>query len=185
MPDLRDEPNSFEHRGEYWIVTFRGNQIFLRDTASVRYLVQIIRHRELHVFDVVGVSYYDHGIPAADEQTKRDYKRAIDELRTEIEDADDANDPARAERARDELGRLLDEVASRYGLGDEPRIEKATVNRVRDAVARGVRRLIERIRREDRLFAEHLEASIRFGTVCRYAPDPIAQIVWQISGPTT
>ncbi|MGH7857615.1 MAG: hypothetical protein ACREQY_09815, partial [Candidatus Binatia bacterium] len=53
-PQGRRRQNAFRRQGDYWIISYRGHTVRLRDAKGLRYLARLIRHpgRELHVMEL-------------------------------------------------------------------------------------------------------------------------------------
>jgi pimeloyl-ACP methyl ester carboxylesterase len=178
--------------GEYWTVAYDGHVATLRDTKGVRDLARLLAapHHELHVLDLgaeVGDArlvetrqateaddlHREHGSgdPVVDDRARVEYKHRIDELQADIDDADRRGDPEASVRARVELDVLIDELTAAYGLGGRPRRTPDRIERARKTVTRRIRDAIGRIERAHPALGRHLQASIRTGVFCSYAPE--------------
>ena len=178
--------------GEYWTVAFDGHVATLRDTKGVRDLARLLAapHQELHVLDLGAEAgdgrlvetrqatesdelHREHGSsdPILDDRARAEYKRRIDELQADVDEADRRGDPEASVRARVELDALVDELAAAYGLGGRPRRTPDRIERARKTVTRRIRDAIGRIERAHPTLGRHLQASIRTGVFCSYAPE--------------
>ena len=83
--------------------------------------------------------------PILDAQAKDEYKRRLDDLRRDLEEAERFNDPTRAERARDEMDALAEQLASAVGLGGRNRRIGSEAERARSAVTKRIKSSIKRI----------------------------------------
>ena len=88
-------------------------------------------------------------------------------------------DLVRAERAKDDLDALTDELATAYGLGGRPRSSSSDAERARKAVGWRIRDAIRRIDAVHPDLAAHLRASLQLGTFCSYRPGSHAG--WTVS----
>ncbi len=79
-------------------------------------------------------------------------------------------DPGRAERAAEELEALTAELARAVGLGGRTRRVGVASERARSNVQRRLNHALQQIRAGSRRIGEHLAASIKTGTYCRYQP---------------
>jgi hypothetical protein len=107
--------------------------------------------------------------PILDARSKEAYRRRLDQLDHDLDRAALRGDADRAERLEQERTAVLDELRRAAGLGgrdrvssDRERLRKAVTARIRDAI----RRLDDR----HPALAAHLQASVRTGTSCVYAP---------------
>ncbi len=119
--------------------------------------------------------------PMLDASAKRAYRRRVEELRAEIDDADDAYDIERASRARIELDALIDELRRAVGLRGRDRPSGAGAERARVNVARSIRRAVDAVRVAVPGLGAHLDVSIRTGRVCSYSAEPAAALTWTVS----
>jgi hypothetical protein len=171
----------------------------LKDSKGLRHLARLLAHpgRELHVVDLEAAdgSPAGSGEPAGagelegrrdlgdagamlDATAKAAYKARRDELRAEIEEAEDCNDPARAAKARDELDFLVAELARAVGLGGRDRRAASHAERARLNATRAIRAAMANLARANPALGRHLSATIRTGRYCSYTPDPRTPISW-------
>ena len=102
------------------------------------------------------------------------------EIREELAEAERWNDPERANRLEDEQRALIEELAAAIGLGGRDRVAASAAERARVSVTRAIRAALARIRQQSGGLGDHLDATIRTGAFCSYAPDPRTPIVWDI-----
>lgn len=119
--------------------------------------------------------------PLLDARAKREYRHRIMELNADIDDADHANDPERAARARIELDAVMDELRRATGLGDRDRPQRSGAEKARVNVTRSLRRAIAAIERHDTELGAHLQLAVQTGTVCSYRPDPSSSITIEVT----
>jgi class 3 adenylate cyclase len=187
-----EQANLLRRDGEYWTVSYDGMVATLRDTKGVRDIARLLAcpGREVHVLDLaaeavaavgavstqdavqsgVGVTYRS-GEGIIDNRAKEAYKQRLADLRQEIDDADDRGDGERSAKAREELDALVDELGSAYGAGGRTRRTPDHVERARKAVARRIHDAMARIDRAHPALGRHLNASLRTGVFCTYAPE--------------
>jgi hypothetical protein len=195
--------NTFRREGEYWTVAFDGSVVHLKDSKGLRHLARLLANpgRELHAVDLEAAD----GSPAAsrpgprepaaggelegrrdlgdagpmlDATAKAAYKARLAELRDEVEEAEDRNDPVRAAKARDELDFLTAELARAVGLGGRDRRAASHAERARLNATRAIRAAMANLARANPALGRHLAATIRTGRYCSYTPDPRAPITW-------
>jgi hypothetical protein len=114
-----------------------------------------------------------------DATAKAAYQTRIEELRTELEEAEGFNDPARGAKARAELDFLVGELARAVGLGGRDRRAAAHAERARLNASRAIHGAISNLSRVHPSLGRHLASTIRTGRYCSYTPDPRVPIVWE------
>uniref|UniRef100_UPI001C8133EA hypothetical protein n=1 Tax=Nocardioides stalactiti TaxID=2755356 RepID=UPI001C8133EA len=160
----------------------------LEESLGLRQLIAVLgaNGREVAALDLAGTGAGPVAVqsdlgPALDAQAKRAYRARIADLREEIDDAEDMNDPDRASRARWELDTLLEELGRAVGLAGRDRPQGATDERARVNVTRSVKRAITAVGALAPELGAHLEASVRTGRQCRYQPDPAVGLTWEFT----
>ena len=160
----------------------------IKDSKGLHYLRELMRTPglDVHVCDLASVTADsrqsravmtgDAG-PVLDQRAKDDYRRRIAALREELDDAEQANDIGRSERARAEIEQLSDHLAVAFGLGGRDRRAVDTVERTRLNVTRAIRAVIGKVAIGHPQLARHLDASVITGRLCRYrlpGRDPVS-----------
>ena len=115
-----------------------------------------------------------------DAEARTAYKARLDELQEEIDEAEEFNDPVRAERARDEREFLVRELARAVGLGGRGRKAASHAERARLNATRAIRAAMTNLAREHPSLGRHLTATIRTGRYCSYTPDPRTPVAWEL-----
>ena len=191
----------FLREGDYWTISYAGKEMRLRDSKGLRYMAQLLKvpGREVHVLDlatsVEGSPPPAVARPEAHEQlrseglgdagelldaaAKASYKRRLEELREDLEEAQDFNDPERAARAQDEIDALVDQLAAGVGLGGRDRKAASQAERARVNITKSVKDALKKIEENHRPLGEHLRTAIRTGAYCAYLPDPRLHISWR------
>lgn len=161
-----------ERRGEMWSVRASGHEILLRHARGLAYLEVLVGapHRDVHVLELVGGEDAGDAGPMLDEKAKRAYRDRADDLRERLDEATRFGDSARAERARDELEALGEELSRSVGLGGRDKRAASMAERARINVQRRLRDVIKRAIAADAVLGRHLELSVKTGVFCRYAP---------------
>ena len=121
--------------------------------------------------DGTSVERSDGGVEMLDERARQEYAQRIAELNETLEDAEARADLGTAERARAELDAVEAALEAAVGLGGRPRRSGERAERARKSVYNRIRAAIRRIDRELPALARHLEASVRTGRSCCYAPE--------------
>ena len=175
VPDSQsraDRP-TFKKKGDMWELSFDGGLALVTNSKGLVDIHTLIRNagRELSALDLMesglGPSVSE---PRSDASARKQYEARIRELEEEINDADSAGDPYRADVARHELDLLIDHIAATYGLHGKPRQETSPAERARSAVTSRIRTTIKRLRDSLPAMADHLDISVRTGRFCVYAP---------------
>jgi hypothetical protein len=179
-------------------MTFEGDAFRLKDAKGLAYLARLLAEpgREFHALDLFTASaagttpragddlHADTGGSAGallDPKAKEAYRRRLADLEEEAEDAEAANDPERAAKAREERDFLVRELAAAVGLGGRDRPTDSAAERARVNVTKAVRTAIGRITEHSAALGQHLDRTVRTGTFCSYQPDPRAQVGWRVT----
>jgi tetratricopeptide (TPR) repeat protein len=192
-------PTLFRREGEYWSIAYEQDSFRLKDSKGLRYLARLLGEpgRELHALDlVVGerpgmrpVRTPEPGLASSsprdvgetlDAQAKAEYRRRLEELEHELDEAQAFGDLERMARAQEERDFLVGELVGAIGLGGRDRRMGSPAERARVSVTRAIRSAVARIHIHGPALGEHLERTIHTGTFCSYAPDPRAPADWQI-----
>jgi tetratricopeptide (TPR) repeat protein len=197
--------NVFRREGEYWTVAYDGSVVRVKDTKGLRHLAQLLTHpgREFHAADLEAADHQPaRAAPlgprerAADAElavrpdlgdagelldatAKAAYKARLEELQTELDEAEGFNDPARAARARQEMDFLVGELARAVGLGGRDRRAASHAERARLNATRAIRVAMANLARVNPSLGRHLASTIRTGRYCSYTPDPRVPISWE------
>jgi non-specific serine/threonine protein kinase len=194
-------PVLFVRAGDYWTIGDERSPFRLKHTKGLGYLARLLGApaMEWHAADLVA----DGGLPAAaghrsaegevttvaglgdagsilDDRAKAAYRERIEDLREDLAEAESFSDPERAARAREELEFVAAELAGAVGLGGRDRKAASTSERARVNVTRAIKTAIQRIAENDETIGRHLEAAVRTGTFCSYAPEPRTKMDWNL-----
>jgi hypothetical protein len=176
-PTLPDLSHAFKLEGEYWTVSFREERVRLKDNKGLQLVAYLVQNpdREFHVLHLVGVAQggsatlLENAAPAvADTAARAAYKRRLDDLREELEEAEGHGDIGRAERIRAEIEALGDEIGRGLGLGGRERGTGGSVERARINVQRRIADALAKIGAANPALGRHLSGAIRTGTYCSY-----------------
>lgn len=192
----------FQREGDFWTIAYHGSVSRLKDSKGLRFLAHLLRNpgAEIHVLDLVaqvegrsggGSGTADHSVSVdsdglgdagdvLDAAAKAAYKRRLDDLQEEIEEAQAFNDPERAERLEDEKNALIQQLAGAVGLGGRDRKAASVAERARVSVTKTIKDALRKIAENNSDLGEHLNLTVRTGTYCSYTPDPRAQIQWKL-----
>ena len=168
--------------GRVWVAVAGDTRVRLTDTKGLRYLVELLSSPgvERHALDLVDrvegvdgdVDRRDLGDAGEllDSQARSAYRRRIEQLRAEAEDALAAGDDLRAEARQDELDALVSQLAQAFGLGGRSRKASSAAERARLNVTRAVRSATARLIEALPEAGAALDRGIRTGMYCKYEP---------------
>jgi tetratricopeptide (TPR) repeat protein len=180
--------------GPWWVASCNGASVRLRSTKGLRYLAELLAQpgAEHHVLDLVDRV---EGIAAADGPDRRAlgdagglldararsaYRRRIEQLRTEADEALEAGLLDTAEARQAELDQLVHQLAQAFGLGGRDRRAASAAERARLNVTRALRAAIAHLRNALPEAGSVLDRRVRTGLYCAYEPaddDPVGWIV--------
>lgn len=175
---------ALRREGEYWVITHGGHVFHLKDTLGLAYLSRLLHDPDqellaLNLACAAPAAIAGDAGPVLDAQAKSEYRNRLRELGDDLEEAEAWSDTGRAERTRDEISALTEQLAGAVGLGGRDRRAASATERARLNVTKALKSAIRRIAREDPVLGRHLDRSVRTGTYCCYAPDPATRITWR------
>jgi hypothetical protein len=176
-PAARVTTSSLELRcdGDYWVLDGFGTTCRLKASRGIEMLAKLVAEpgREVHVLELMGAEMVDAGDAGEvlDADAKRAYRARMIELREELAEAEQWNDAARAERARDEIEALEAELSRSVGIGGRERRVGKAAERARVNVQRRLSDALKRIADSNAELGKHLSLTLRTGTYCSYSPD--------------
>ncbi|MDQ3906363.1 MAG: hypothetical protein M3300_13235, partial [Actinomycetota bacterium] len=190
--------NVFRRDGDYWTIRHRSAEFRLRDSKGLRDLRELLAHpgTSIAALDLATSPGERSRSPSArdelhppsdagevlDAAARAAYRRRLQELDQEADDADAMGDAERSARLAAERDTLLSALTTAYGLGGRARRMGSPAERARTAVTTRIRDAIRRIRQADPDLGEHLARSVRTGTFCVY--DPVTPVHWSVSDST-
>jgi predicted ATPase len=174
------EAAHLRYEGDVWAVTYAGRTVRVRDLKGVGDLAVLLRRpgEDVHCLELMGATDVGDAGPALDDQARRAYQERILDLQREVDDAREANDPARAERSELELDALVSELSRAFGLSGRSRGAGSSVERARTAVTFRIRAAIKRLAEQHEVLGTHLSHSVRTGTWCAYRPERAVR--WEV-----
>jgi TolB-like protein/tetratricopeptide (TPR) repeat protein len=172
-------PTRFRRDGDTWTLTFGGLSVQLMHQKGFSDLARLLQQPgvELHCLELADRTADPTGAaPVLDDRARREVQARVRELQQEIDDADEACDLGRGERAREELDRIVELLSGALGLGGRSRALGSAAERARAAVTWRIRSAIKKIAKAHPRLGRHLDNAIRTGTFCGYQPE--APIDW-------
>ncbi|MGB9378540.1 MAG: hypothetical protein WCB04_13615 [Mycobacteriales bacterium] len=187
-------PSSLVRDGAYWTVRHGADSVRVRDSKGMRYLADLVAHPglERHVFDLVDIA---EGTPPEggvdrrhlgdageliDSQAKAAYRRRLEELREEMEDAEACGNEQRAWQIQAEIDALVAELGRAIGLGGRDRRAASAAEKARLNVTRAIRTAIGRIGEVQPALGRHLDRQVRTGLFCCYQPATATDVTWRV-----
>jgi tetratricopeptide (TPR) repeat protein len=169
---------TLEREGEGWRVTRDERRSYVRDIRGMRMLAQLVLrpNEELHSLELTSRAEPGEVIDAGDagevldDAARAAYRRRARMLSEALDEARELGDVAGVERIQTELEALARELSRASGLGGRKRRSGVAAERARVVVQRRVREAIRRIAQVDGDLGHHLEACVRTGIFCSYAP---------------
>ena len=202
------EESCFVRQGDYWTIRYHGHTAFLKATRGLQCLACLLRTpgREFHVSELLAslleapvaasavvasgrlredgghctTAGLNDGSPILDAQAKAEYKRRLNELRQDLEEAERFNDPDRAAKTQDEMNAIAQHLASAIGLGGRDRKASSEAERARCAVTKRIKQSIRKIGDAIPTLGHHLTARIKTGYFCSYNPHPDRRGAWKL-----
>jgi tetratricopeptide (TPR) repeat protein len=172
-PSARTEI-TITQEGDVWrIRASTGGEAVLKDAKGLHYLAELVRNpgRELHVTQLADMlePAGDAG-PVLDSKAKDAYKKRLEDLRDQLEEARRFNDEARASRAEVEIDALVEQLAKALGLGGRDRKIGSHVERARVNVQRRIKDVLRRVEEQDTTLGRYLSGTTKTGTWCVFTP---------------
>jgi len=178
---------AFRREGDIWTIAFAGETVRMRDAKGLRYIAMLLAApgSEIHAGDLVGAVEGVGPAPSArepvlDAAAKDAYRRRLQDLGEDLEQARDWGDPERVVRIELEIEALTGELARAAGLGGRDRELASPAERARVSVTKAIRTTIRAIDNHCPPLGAHLAASIHTGRFCSYAPPGEAPPDWAL-----
>ena len=180
LTDLRADTqadNEFRPSDGRWLITYAGQHLQLPNTKGLHDLwVMLGAHgAPVHVLTLIDPDTAPHQTnlgadPVLDERAKADYRRHLDRLAEQIDDADKRGHHEHADQLRTERDALVRELAAAAGFGRRTRRLGDPTERARKTVSARVRDTLTKIDDAHPGLAAHLRSTVRMGTTCSYTP---------------
>ena len=119
--------------------------------------------------DTIARDLGDAGI-VLDATAKAQYKHRLEDLREELEVAEQHNDLGQVAKTRYEIEFINDQMAASIGLHGRDRKIASHAERSRVAATKSIKSALNLIREADADLARHLAVSIKTGYFCGYIP---------------
>lgn len=175
---------TFRCEGDLRVAGLGGDVVRLRDMKGFGYVARLLAEpgREVHVLELVGAGARpaERGVPVLDDVAVESYRRRLREVDEDIDEATQMHDMGRLELARADRDYLVAELSRAVGLGGRRRSVGGSAERARTSVTRTVRYALSRLAEHHPALAAHLDQHVHTGTYCRYEPDALVRVVWDL-----
>jgi hypothetical protein len=193
----------FRKEGDYWTISYQETSFRLRHLRGLDYIAHLLRHPDVEflALDLLAPtahepvsssvspqrvapnapsSYLDGTEELLDSQARATYKRRLEELREELEEAQAFNDLGRVDKVQEEMDFLAAELARAVGLGGRARTTTTSAERARVNVAKGIKIALTKIAEQSPPLEHYLTTTIKTGLFCSYTPPPFNPISWEL-----
>lgn len=195
--------------GDYWTLAFGGKVVRVKHARSLTYIAQLLDSPGKEFYAPTLVSAANGFSPGAgemsaavtnaenlqirpfghddsglilDRRARTAYRRRLQELRSELEEAKSFNDSGRAAKLEEEFSLVTRELARAVGLaGAAPRRFCSASERARINVTNAIRSLLQKLRKEHPELSRYLATTVRTGSLCSFQPDPRFNRRWRVS----
>lgn len=169
-----DDAVEFRRLGSTWEVVSKGHRFSVRHSVGMAQLVTLLRNPGCDIEATALAGRERHTCvsidPLVDPSARAAYRAHIEELRSEIDEAEEYGDLGRAEQLRAELRFIAEHLADATGLDGRSRNWTDDDERARVAVTKAVRRAIGAVAEHDEALGSALDAAIETGRECRFNP---------------
>lgn len=172
--------NAFRRVGSLWQLSYAGRDVWLphlKGFVDIHQLLQRAGER-VHCLELMGSVDASTDAPTIDDSAKRAYRERSAWLEAELQEAEEHNDLARADKVRTELAQLRSHLSAALGLGGKARKLAAPSERARSAVTQRVRAAVKKVQEAHQALGDHLLETIVTGTYCTY--EPPRNVTWHL-----
>jgi tetratricopeptide (TPR) repeat protein len=187
----------FRLEGEYWTIAHAGVLCRLRSSKGLYYLAELLRRSgsQVHVLDLLmsaprSEPPFPTEVPTAqssargqeilDARARHALKERLADLMAEADTARANRDSGRLDHLQEEINFITHELAAALGLGGRRREPGSTVERARLSVTKAIRNALRHLTKHHPRMGDHLRACVHTGVFCSYAPDPLANVTWEL-----
>jgi tetratricopeptide (TPR) repeat protein len=182
-----DAPAQLTREGPFWTLRYGGETCRVKDAKGIRDLALLVTspNREVAAAELMahGMAAEAGGADAVlDDRARRQFRERLADLEADRAEAEAANDLGRIGNIKDERDALAHELAAALGLGGRARALGDPAERARKAVSARIRDAVKAIGVCHATLGDHLQASVRTGTFCSYAP--ASPVQWRVTDDT-
>jgi len=117
---------------------------------------------------------------AADPKTLYKIRGRLLEIEKEQVKAERLADLEKYDQLEEEKEELERYLSWTYGLGNKPRRSGSHADRMRSNVNRAIKRVVGKIRKQNKALAAYLKSTIKTGFQVSYTPDPNNPVSWTL-----
>ena len=172
---------SFQKKGDLWEMDFGGETVLLKEAKGFHDICRLLQQPdvEVHCSEFMGAGVENEkGIALLDQKAKKEYKRKLLDLQSEMEEARTFNHSDRLATLQKAYDQLLAHLSGSLGLGGKSRLTSTSVDKARSAATLRIRSSIKKIETVHPRLARHLQASVKTGTFCVYRPE--VPVTWSL-----
>ena len=164
--------NVFRPSHGLWTLRFDGVEVVIGDAKGLHDLAMLLAApgRDIAAIDLAGTARGGDAGPLLDETARTAYRRRLQTLDADADDARDRGDASELERLEAERDAIVAELSRAFGLCGRARRAGSPGERGRTTVTARIRAAISQIGRAHPELGAHLEATIHTGSFCRYLP---------------
>jgi tetratricopeptide (TPR) repeat protein len=175
--------------GHFWTLQYEGEQCQVKDTKGVRDLAVLLAtpNREVPAAELMAQGMAAEAVGSGadnvlDERARAQFRQRLADLDADLADAEADNDLGRIATIKAERDAIAHELAAALGLGGRARTLGDPAERARKAVSARIRDAVKAIGSCHLELGAHLDASVRTGTFCCYAP--ATEVRWRVTEDT-
>nr|WP_298789473.1 hypothetical protein [uncultured Allomuricauda sp.] len=163
----------FTQKGELWELRYANESAVLKDSKGLQDIAKLLANpeSEIHCTELMGTVLDSDGTELADNKALGDYKSKIQQLQSDISDAEEMGHALKADELREEYDVLLEHLSQVTGLANKARKIGSSLEKARSAVTWRIRSAIKKIEKVHPKLSKHLSNSIKTGTYCSYTPE--------------
>ena len=167
------DANEFIKERGAWRISFEGSTVLLPEVKGFYDIRKLLSQPEalFHCAELMGSVLESEGERLLDDKARKAYRREIQEIQQEIEEAESNHQVEHATALQDKYDRLIGHLSQSLGLKGKPREVGNPVEKARSAVTWRIRNAIAKIELAHPVFGKHLSNAIKTGTVCKYSPE--------------
>ena len=182
--DTETSINELSRDGPVWHLRWMGRATTVRHSKGIVDIALLLKRPEteilaLDLVDPTGTAPLGDAGPMLDDQARRAYKRRLEELEADLDEASAMADQGWVARLEHERDLLVTEITRAYGPGGRARTVGDPAERARKAVGMRIATAIRAIADTAPDLARHLDRSILTGRYCSYRPE--TETSWTIS----
>ena len=165
---------AFILKGEVWEMNYKNGTINLKDAKGYHDIHSLLSRpfHEFHCMDLMGaVINASNATELIDDRAKAAYLKKLNELQSEIDEAEAMNQPAVLTSLREKQAALQDHLTRSLAIGGKTRKVGASVEKARSAITWRIRNAVKKIIHAHPELGNHLSKSIKTGTYCAYKPE--------------